>query len=101
MESGLDCGYLLGLNAGLCRGRLRGGVAFDWLEPRRLFSLAAVLLGLGFFLCSRITSLWQFYLYYGVIVGTGFTALGFIPHVSLTARWFERRRGLATSLVLA
>jgi MFS family permease len=77
------------------------GAAFDWLGPRRLFPLAAILLGLGFFLCSRITSLWQFYLYYGVIVGTGFTALGFIPHVSLTARWFERRRGLATSLVLA
>jgi MFS family permease len=77
------------------------GAAFDWLGPRRLFPLAAILLGLGFFLCSRIISLWQFYLYYGVIVGTGFTALGFIPHVSLTARWFERRRGLATSLVLA
>jgi MFS family permease len=77
------------------------GAAFDGLGPRRMFPLAALLLGAGFFLCSRMTTLWQFYLYYGVIVGTGFTALGFIPHVSLTARWFARRRGLATSLVLA
>lgn len=77
------------------------GALFDWLGPRRMFPLAAVLLGGGFFLCSQITSLWQFYFYYGVIVGIGFTALGFIPHVSLIARWFQRRRGLATSLVLA
>ena len=34
------------------------------------------------------------YLYYGVIVGIGFTALGFIPHVALMARWFGRRAGL-------
>jgi MFS family permease len=77
------------------------GAAFDWWGPRRLFPVAAVLLGVGFFLCSRMTTLWEFYLYYGVLVGTGFTALGFIPHVALMARWFDRRRGLATSLALA
>jgi MFS family permease len=77
------------------------GAAFDWWGPRRMFPVAAVLLGAGFFLCSRMTALWQFYLYYGVIVGTGFTAMGFIPHVVLMARWFDRQRGLATSLALA
>lgn len=77
------------------------GAVFDWLGPRRMFPWAAVLLAVGFCLCSRITTLWQFYLYYGGIVGIGFTALGFIPHVSLAARWFERQRGLATSIVLA
>jgi MFS family permease len=51
------------------------GAAFDRWGPRRLFPVAAVLLGAGFFLCSRMTTLWQFYLYYGVIGGTGFTAL--------------------------
>ena len=68
------------------------GAAFDWWGPRRVFPVAVVLLGVGFFLCSRMTTLWQFYLYYGVIVGTGFTALGFVPHVALMARWFDRRR---------
>jgi MFS family permease len=77
------------------------GAAFDRWGPRRMFPVAAVLLGVGFFLCSGMTTLWQFYFYYGVLVGTGFTALGFIPHVALMARWFDRRRGLATSLALA
>jgi MFS family permease len=77
------------------------GAAFDRLGPRRLFPLAALLLGAGYFLCGRITTLWQFYVYYGVLVGIGYTALGFIPHVSLISRWFVRRRGLASSLALS
>ena len=77
------------------------GAAFDRLGPRRMFPVAALLLGAGYVLCSRITTLWQFYLYYGVIVGIGLTALGFIPHVSLVSRWFVRRRGLANSLALS
>ena len=77
------------------------GAAFDRLGPRRMFPLAAVLLVTGFALSSRIDTLWQFYLYYGVIVGSGLAALGFVPHVSLIARWFVRRRGLASSLALS
>ncbi len=77
------------------------GAAFDRLGPRRMFPLAALLLSIGFVLCSQITTLWQFYLFYGVIVGTGFAALGFVPHVSLISRWFVRKRGLANSLALS
>lgn len=77
------------------------GAAFDRLGPRRMFPLAALLLVIGFVLSSRITTLWQFYLYYGVIVGAGFAALGFVPHVSLISRWFVRKRGLASSLALS
>lgn len=77
------------------------GAAFDWWGPRRMFPVAVLLLSLGFWLCSQMTELWEFYLYYGFLVGTGFTAVGFIPHVALVARWFDRWRGLATSLALA
>ena len=77
------------------------GAAFDRLGPRRMLPLMGLFLGVGFFLCSRITALWEFYLYYGVLVGSAFTSLGFIPHVALITRWLVRRRGLATSLVLS
>jgi MFS family permease len=77
------------------------GAAFDRLGPRRMFPFAVLLLGGGLVLCSTITSLWQFYFYYGVVVGIGFTALGFVPHVSLISRWFVRQRGLANSLALS
>lgn len=77
------------------------GAAFDRLGTRRLFPCAALILGVGYILCSRIETLWQFYLYYGVVVGFGLTALGFVPHVSLVSRWFVRRRGMANSLALS
>ena len=77
------------------------GAAFDRLGPRRMFPLAALLLVIGFALSSRITTLWQFYLFYGVVVGAGFAALGFVSHVSLISRWFVRKRGLANSLALS
>ncbi len=77
------------------------GAAFDRLGPRRMFPLAALLLVIGFVLSSRIATLWQFYLYYGVVVGAGFASLGFVPHVSLISRWFVRKRGLASSLALS
>ena len=77
------------------------GVAFDRLGPRRLFPIAALILGCGYMLCSRIETLWQFYVFYGVVVGVGLTALGFVPHVSLVSRWFVRQRGMANSLALS
>ncbi|PON11072.1 hypothetical protein C2W62_46745 [Candidatus Entotheonella serta] len=36
-----------------------------------------------------------------MVVGAGFAALGFVPHVSLISRWFVRKRGLASSLALS
>lgn len=101
MDSGVNGGHFFRRHARLCGRVLGGWAAFDYLGPRRMFPLAALLLSLGFVLCSRITTLWQFYLYYGVIVGAGFAALGFVPHVSLVSRWFVRKRGLANSLALS
>ena len=43
-------------------------------------------------------TLWQLYLFYGVIVGVGMGAM-FVPLVSMTARWFNARRNLMTGLV--
>lgn len=77
------------------------GALFDWLGPRVLFPLGAVILGVGLILCSRIDSIAELYTYYGVLVGVGYSFLGFIPHMALVSRWFVRRRGLATAVALS
>lgn len=77
------------------------GAVFDWLGPRVLFPIGLVILAAGLALCSTISSLWEFYLYYGVLVGTAFSMLGFIPHMALVPRWFVRRRGLAAAVALS
>jgi MFS family permease len=77
------------------------GALFDRLGPRRLFPVAIVLLAAGVALCSTIGSVWEFYLYYGVMVGFSFSLLGFPTHMAVVPRWFVRKRGLASALALS
>src|SRR5207248_9299625 len=60
----------------------------------------AVLLGLGLLLASRATSLLQFQLTYGVMVGLASGAF-FAPMIAAATTWFEDNRSLAVSLVSA
>ncbi|WP_315834653.1 MFS transporter [Bradyrhizobium prioriisuperbiae] len=83
-----------------------GVAAFGWgaLSDRigtRIVVLAgAVLLGFGLVLASRSTSLLQFQLTYGVLVGVAAGAF-FAPMIAATTTWFETHRSLAVSLVSA
>ena len=77
------------------------GALFDRFGPRRVFPAAIVLLCTGLVLCSTIASVWQFYLYYGVLLGFAFSVLGFPTHMAVVPRWFVRKRGLASALALS
>src|SRR5581483_11152496 len=58
----------------------------------------APLLGLGYLLASQATSLWQFILTQGVIVGVA-GSVTFAPLVADTSLWFTRRRGIAVASI--
>ena len=70
----------------------------DRFGPRILMSIAAVFFGLGVALVSRISTLWQLYVYFGLVLGVG---LGAIDVIALTtiARWFSEKRGKMTGIV--
>ncbi|MFC1995603.1 MFS transporter [Chloroflexota bacterium] len=72
----------------------------DRFGPRIVLTVCGVLLGLGYLLMSQISFVWQLYLFYGVIIGLGMTG-SWVPLVSTTARWFVKRRGMMTGLVVA
>ncbi|MBP1707419.1 MAG: sugar phosphate permease, partial [Chloroflexi bacterium] len=72
----------------------------DRFGPRKVVTAGAILVGLGYLLTSRISSLWQFYLFYGVIVSIGAGSI-YVPLVSLIARWFGRRRGLMAGIAIS
>lgn len=72
----------------------------DRFGPRILLTVSGLFLGLGYCLMSRISSIWQLYLFYGVLVSIGMSG-GFVPILSTVAKWFVKRRGLMTGLVLA
>jgi MFS family permease len=78
---------------GVLVGRLN-----DSFGPRRLMSAAAVLLGLGCVLTGRLTTLWELYLYYGIVFGMGLSAIDVIALTTI-ARWFSHRRGFMTGIV--
>lgn len=72
----------------------------DRFGPRLVVTICGLILGLGYFLMSRVNAVWQLYLFYGVIVAMGQSG-GFIPIMSTIARWFVKRRGLMTGIVIA
>lgn len=76
-----------------------GGMADRW-GARRVLFLGTLILVVGIFLTSRISALWQFYLFFGVLIGIGKSAFH-SPLLAHITRTFHRRRGLAVGLVFA
>jgi len=76
------------------------GALTDRFGPLPVVLSGAVLLGLGLALASRASSLLEFQLIYGVLVG-GATGAVFIPTMTTVTGWFEKHRSLAVSLVSA
>jgi MFS family permease len=76
------------------------GTLSDRIGPRAVVLAGATLLGLGLVLASRATSLTQFQLTYGMMVGLAAGAF-FAPMIAAATNWFTDNRSLAVSLVSA
>lgn len=72
----------------------------DRFGPKIVVTACGFILGLGHLLMSQIGAIWQLYLFYGVMMGIGMSG-GFVPLVSTVARWFAKRRGIMTGIVVA
>ena len=83
-----------------------GVAAFFWgtLSDRfgtRIVVLAgSLLLGLGLVTASQATSLWQFQLFFGVLIGVAAGSF-YAPMMALASAWIEKNRSLAVALVSA
>jgi len=76
------------------------GALSDRFGPRRVVLAGSVLLGLGLMGASRSTSLLEFQLVYGVIVGLAGGSF-MAPMIATVTQWFDKHRALAVSLVSA
>lgn len=79
-------------------GIVMGGLN-DRLGPRIVLTFCSFLLGIGYLLMSQINTVWQLYLFYGVIMGIGLSG-AWVPLLSTVARWFVKRRGMMSGIVL-
>ncbi|KAF9916439.1 hypothetical protein BX616_003758 [Lobosporangium transversale] len=67
---------------------------------RAVVAVGIAIASLGFILASFATQLWHLYLTQGLMFGVG-GGLVFFSSISVTAQYFERRRGLANGIAVA
>jgi MFS family permease len=81
-------------------GSVSWGAISDRMGPRFVVLAGSLGLAASLAVASRVTSLLQFQIVFGVLVG-GSTAAIFAPMMACVTGWFETRRSLAVSLVSA
>ncbi len=72
----------------------------DRFGPRMVTIGCGLFLGLGYLLISQVSSIWNLYLFYGVITGIGMGG-AFTPLMSTVVRWFTKRRALMSGILIA
>ncbi len=77
------------------------GHLLDRFGPKKVVAVGCLVLALGLLLSSRIQSLWEFYLFFGLVVALGFSFTGMVPHVVLVSEWFSSKRSSALGVVYA
>jgi MFS family permease len=76
------------------------GALSDRFGTRIVVLCGAVLLGVGLVGASQATSLWQFQLIYGVLVGAAAGSF-YAPMIAVASAWIDTHRSLAVALVSA
>jgi MFS family permease len=77
------------------------GYLLDRYGPKKVVVAGCLALMIGLFLSSRVTALWELYLYFGLVVAVGITFMGMVPHVFIISEWFSSNRATAIGLVYA
>ena len=75
------------------------GYLVDRTGPRKTMVLGAILLSLGLVLSRWGSQPVHFFLSFGVLAGAGLCLIGSVPFTTVVRNWFERKRGLAFSIM--
>lgn len=77
------------------------GWMVDRIGSRRVIFLGGFILLIAVTLLSRVSTLWQFYLFFGVITALGVSMTHFAPNQATSRKWFIRKAGLAGGIIAA
>jgi len=69
----------------------------DRFGPRSVITACGLATSLGYLLMSQVNSVWQLYLFFGIVIGAGMSA-GDTPVFATVARWFVKKRGTAIGM---
>ncbi len=79
--------------SGILAGRMN-----DKFGPRLVLTVCGIMVGAGYLLMSHVSAIWQIYVFFGVMISIGMSCTT-VPLMSTVARWFVKRRGLASGMV--
>jgi len=68
------------------------GRMIDRIGPKPVIAASAAVMGLAFLGSATLTTIWEFYLYYGILAAVGFAGCGAMANAVLVARWYVRDR---------
>lgn len=74
------------------------GFMVDKYGARVVMTLGGFIIMLGLSLTSSMTTIWQFYLYYGVILAVGVAFTFMVPNTGTARKWFIKKAGLALAI---
>jgi len=77
------------------------GRLYDRYGPRGVILVSTVLLAAGYMCTALVRSLWQFHLFYGVLMAIGAGGVSVPMIAAMMSKWFVKNRGLAISLALS
>ncbi|MDP2931311.1 MAG: MFS transporter [Chloroflexota bacterium] len=74
------------------------GILGDRYGHRRVMLVGIGLVGLGYLLAARVTSLWQLYIFLGALVGLGMPAF-YVPLVTIITGWFGPKSSFPNGII--
>jgi MFS family permease len=74
------------------------GTLFDRVGPRAVYTTGLAVLAAAYLLAGTLSSLWQFYLYVGFLIGLGVALVGMVPASGLLSRWYHTRLSAAIGI---
>ena len=77
------------------------GSLLDRFGPRAVLPFGSLFIVIGLLASSRMQTLWQFYLSYGLLTAIGVCSIGHISHSIFLPNWFLMKRGFAVGIAMA
>ncbi len=77
------------------------GMLIDRYGPGKVILPGIVITTVGLALCATASSLFEFYLYYGIITGSAVTSIGVVAYSTVLRHWFWKKRGLASGIAVS
>jgi len=74
------------------------GFVVDRYGARVIMTSGGFIILIGLSLTSSMTTIWQFYLYYGVILAVGVAFTFMVPSTGTARKWFIKKAGLALAI---